>query len=118
MKSLYENEQRYKKGTLLPASQYGTWNLYWCYYMDGLDPANPTGTKYDETNPHWCSCNNFGKWKDSTLSTPMYHAVEHFVDWHKDAALCQCHGTRVCSPGNCRCESPNFGEIESITCHL
>ena len=111
MKSLYENEQRYKKGTLLPASQYGTWNLYWCYYMDGLDPANPTGTKYDETNPHWCSCNNFGKWKDSTLSSPIFHAARDFVNVveGEDAGQCQCHGYRG------SCDFPNLGEMESIT---
>ena len=78
--------------------------------MDGHD--NGKMTKYDEPNPHWCSCNNFGKWKDSTLSSPMFHAAGNFVGWHKDAAPCQCHGSRG------SCAWPNIGEIESITCHL
>ena len=45
--------------------------------MDGHD--NGKMTKYDEPNPHWCSCNNFGKWKDSTISSPKYHAIGDFV---------------------------------------
>ena len=78
--------------------------------MDGHD--NGKMTKYDEPNPHWCSCNNFGKWKDSTISSPKYYAIGDFVNWDQDASPCQCHGTRG------HCVWPNLGEMESITCHL
>ena len=49
-------------------------------------------TKYDEPGPHWCDCTRDGKWKDSTLSSPIYHHAEDFVNWHTDTAQCQCHG--------------------------
>ena len=96
----------------LPANQYGTWNLYWCNGEDGHYNHNEKMNKYDEPNPHWCSCNNFGKWKDSTISSPKYHAIGDFVNWDQDASPCQCHGTRG------HCVWPNLGEMESITCHL
>ena len=66
----------------------GTWNLFWCYHMDGYQ--NSKISPYDEPNPHWCDCdiptNGTGKWKDSTLSSPKFH---HHRNW---VSPCNCLG--------------------------
>ena len=85
LKNLYESWLFYNRG--LPgytARPKGTWNLYWCQHM----------TKYDEPGPHWCDCTTDGKWRDSTLSSPILHPISHPITGGV-ITPCNCQGARA-----------------------
>ena len=58
--------------------------------MDGRD--NGKMSKYDEPYPHWCDCTSDGKWKDSTLSSPISH--DPINNYNPENEYCQCMGWR------------------------
>ena len=77
----------------------GTWNLYWC----------------SDTSHMWCDCEIGKMWKNSTLSNPKFysHYGQLWSTSNPNLNSCGCHLFR-----SGRCVGANFGEMESVTCHL
>ena len=78
------------QGYKVQGSNKGTWNLWWCSYQYGDMDV------YDEKNPHWCDCTKDGKWKDSSLSNPIYHSPGHVMGVGLIGHACGCLGSNGC----------------------
>ena len=92
----------------------GTWNLWWC---QDRTVQNGGGAWCDCNISYSDKCEKCRMWKNSNLSNPIHHT-------YPQSPYCSCLGqgclkcANCCSTSGAGCLTPNFGEMESLTCTL